>query len=306
MINEAENINPPENKTAESNHDVDSNSDNLSIAPKPNLPPLSNKEQIHLKKQGDLVYITLPSIRISDVNNEWERVIDDFKIRLQKIEKSWQPETKVHLDSQDRLLDIRQLRELNQIFVQENLKLDLVITKRRQTAVTVASAGYSVKQESSIPLFAQKNNQYAQDLAEPLYLKNTIRSGVEISHPSTVIVFGDVNPGATIIAKGDIYVWGTLKGIAHAGCRGNSESLIMALRMIPTQLRIADLVARAPDNPPDNEIAEVAYISKEGIRIRRADNFTKVNIYLPEKRCWVYQYNSELKFERNDDLKIVN
>jgi septum site-determining protein MinC len=305
MVNEAENINPEKNKNPASNHDVDSSHKIPNITQAKKSSPLNSKEQIHLKKKGDLVYITLPSTRVSEVN-EWERIIDDFKTRLQKIEKSWQPETKIHLDTQDRLLDVRQLAELKQIFEKEQLKLDLVITKRRQTAVFMASAGYSVQQESNITLFGSSSDSTPQDLAEPLYLKNTIRSGVEISHPSTIIVFGDVNPGASIVAGGDVYVWGNLKGIAHAGCRGNREALIMALRMSPTQLRIADLVARAPDNPPDNDIAEVAYISQEGIRIRRADNFTKVHLYLPEKRCWVYQYNSELKFEKNEDLKIVN
>lgn len=250
--------------------------------------PLDSKQQINLIQKGDLVYVSLP-LTIDTEYNQWQRIIDDFNVRLRKIDKSWQPDTKVHLQTQDRLLDTRQIQDLNSIFGSVKLRLDLVITKRRQTAVAAASAGYSVRQESlDIPL-VQNNSNQNQELAEPLYLKNTIRSGEEICHPSSVIIFGDVNPGANIIAHGEIIVWGTLKGIAHAGATGNRQSVIMALRMEPTQVRIADLVARAPENTLSNPIPEVAYVSPHGIRIRGANNFVKTHNFIEEEQYWVNQ-----------------
>lgn len=250
--------------------------------------PLESKQQINLIQKGDFIYITLPSSSNSE-NNQWQRILDDFKTRLHKIDKSWLPKTKVHLQTQDRLLDTRQLQDLNAILSQVQLKLYLVITTRRQTAVAAASMGYSVQQESQESALLKTNSNFTQDLAEPLYLKHTIRSGEEIYHPSSVIIYGDVNPGATIIAHGEIFVWGALKGIAHAGARGNRQALIMALKMEPTQIRIADLVARAPDNPPDNQMPEIAYISHQGIRIRAANNFTKTHVFLEESQYWVIQ-----------------
>ncbi|AFZ46739.1 septum site-determining protein MinC [Cyanobacterium stanieri PCC 7202] len=269
------------------------------------LPPLTSQEQIKLKQEGNLVYIFLPSQKTIN-NHQWQRMIEDLKTRLQQMDKSWLPNTKAHLESGDRLLDTRQIRELDEILEHHLLKLDLVIAQRRQTAVAAASAGYSVKQNPSISLFAKTKENPPQNLAEPLYIKNNLRSGVQISHPSTVIVFGDVNPGARVIAGGDVYIWGTLKGIAHAGAGGNRESLIMALKMNPTQLRIADLVARAPDDAPENSMAEVAYVSVDGIRIREADSFRKLNVFNSEKKCWVNNHNSELRFERTDNLTIQN
>lgn len=268
-------------------------------------PPLTSQEQIKLKQEGDLVYLFLPSHKTID-NDQWQRMIEDLKTRLQQMDKSWLPNTNAHLESGDRLLDTRQIRELDEILEHYLLKLDLVIAQRRQTAVAAASAGYSVKQNPSISLFAKIKENPPQNLAEPLYIKNNLRSGVQISHPSTVIIFGDVNPGAQVMAGGDVYIWGTLKGIAHAGAGGNRESLIMALKMNPTQLRIADLVARAPDDAPENSMAEVAYVSADGIRIREADSFRKLNIFDSEKKCWVNHHNSELKFERTDNLTIQN
>lgn len=255
----------------------------------PQLPKLlSSKEQISITKKRDMVEISLPPVNKNEAN-QWQRMIDDFKIRLQKIDKSWQSGTKAKIKSGDRLLDIRQLNELKSILEQIGLTLDTIITRRRQTAVAVASAGYSVTQESSLPNpweLEEGEKQENQTLVEPLYLKTTIRSGVEICHPSTIIIAGDVNPGATIIAGGDVLVWGSLRGIAHAGALGNRQALIMALKMLPTQLRIADLVARAPDNLPENYTAEIAYISDEGIKINPAENFYRTHEFLEENDYW--------------------
>ena len=80
-----------------------------------------------------------------------------------------------------------------------------------------------------------------------LYLRKTIRSGQSISSDGNIIVIGDVNPGAEVIAKGDITVWGILGGIAHAGSDGNNYARIRALKLNPVQIRIGEIFARRPD-----------------------------------------------------------
>lgn len=109
-----------------------------------------------------------------------------------------------------------------------------------------------------------------------LYLKKTIRSGQSISSDGNLIVIGDVNPGAEVIAKGDITVWGILGGIAHAGSEGNSQARIRALKMNAIQLRIAEVFARRPDgaNTPfvqkTNEfVPEEARVFKKSIIINK-------------------------------------
>ena len=69
-----------------------------------------------------------------------------------------------------------------------------------------------------------------------------------------------------------------MRGIAHAGAKGNSECCIMALQMQPTQLRIAELVARAPSGKPEFLSPEVAYVTSEGICLKPAPNFDKTHI----------------------------
>jgi septum site-determining protein MinC len=252
-------------------------------------------QQINLNKKGDLVIVELP-VNHKQEPNQWQRIIDNFKFRLSKMDKSWQIGTKVKIECHDRLLDTRQLNELENILEQVGLTIDVIITRRRQTAVAAASAGYSVQQKYA-PITPENSlkTEITQELAEPLYLKNTIRSGMEICHPSSVIIIGDVNPGALIVANGDILVWGNLKGVAHAGATGNHQALIMALKIQPTQLRIADLVARAPENSPHDDIPEIAYISSEGIKIHVASNYYRYHYFVPQNNFWVTKNQDNVK-----------
>ncbi len=74
-----------------------------------------------------------------------------------------------------------------------------------------------------------------------------IRSGQTVEYSGHLLLLGDVNPGGTIKCSGDVYVLGALRGTVHAGTEGNEESIIAASLMKPTQLRIADIISRPPD-----------------------------------------------------------
>jgi septum site-determining protein MinC len=97
---------------------------------------------------------------------------------------------------------------------------------------------------------AEKSAQTkASHVPAVLYLRQNLRSGQTISHAGHLVIIGDVNPGAEIMAEGDITVWGALRGIAHAGIGGNVEAEIRALKLQPIQIRIAHAIARSPDRP---------------------------------------------------------
>jgi septum site-determining protein MinC len=104
-----------------------------------------------------------------------------------------------------------------------------------------------------------------------LYLRQTLRSGQSVSHKGHLIIVGDVNPGAEVVADGDITVWGSLRGIAHAGINGDVAAEIRALRLEPIQLRIAHAIARSPDRPRKSALSravpETARIVNGTIRI---------------------------------------
>lgn len=75
----------------------------------------------------------------------------------------------------------------------------------------------------------------------------TLRGGQTIRYAGHVVVMGDVNPGAQIVAAGDVMVWGRLRGVVHAGASGNDGATVCALSLSPTQLRIGKHIARSPD-----------------------------------------------------------
>jgi septum site-determining protein MinC len=80
-----------------------------------------------------------------------------------------------------------------------------------------------------------------------LWVNKTIRSGTRIEFAGHIVVLGDVNPGAEVIAGGSVIVWGRLRGVVHAGAQGNRQSVVCALDLSPTQLRVAGEIAVAPE-----------------------------------------------------------
>lgn len=99
------------------------------------------------------------------------------------------------------------------------------------------------------------------------YHRGTLRGGQSLRHRGNIVVVGDVNPGAELVASGDIVVFGALRGTAHAGAEGDVAARVMALELVPTQLRIASYIA-VGDEPARRIIEpEVAYVEKDRIAI---------------------------------------
>ena len=111
-----------------------------------------------------------------------------------------------------------------------------------QTAQTLGLATRLGKPARPTP----EHNPAVRDGESAVLLRRTLRSGFSVKYAGHIIVVGDVNPGAEIVATGDILVWGRLRGMVHAGADGNENSVVCALDLSPTQLRIADHIALAP------------------------------------------------------------
>jgi septum site-determining protein MinC len=251
---------------------------NVELTESPSLENTVNPNiQVQIKTQEGKLLLILPTeSQLPASEHSWTEIWQQMKLRLLACDRSFSPNTPVHLVAQDRLLDTRQLQELAESLNQFQIQLKWVSTSRRQTAIAAVTSGYSVEQVQRQTALGSESKPANPPLAEPLYLEKTLRSGEEIRHPGHVILLGDLNPGGIVVADGDILVWGRLRGIAHAGALGNRDCLIMALQMEPTQLRIADAVARAPENSPMQFHPEVAYIAPQGIRIARVSDFSKI------------------------------
>ena len=104
-----------------------------------------------------------------------------------------------------------------------------------------------------------------------MLVRKNIRSGQFLEFDGTLIIIGDVNAGAELKASGHILILGTMRGVAHAGCKGDRQAIVYATKLLPIQLRIADLIARAPDDEEmDTTEAEIAQIVDDRLVIDSA------------------------------------
>ncbi|MDD6235049.1 MAG: septum site-determining protein MinC [Lachnospiraceae bacterium] len=116
------------------------------------------------------------------------------------------------------------------------------------------------------------------------FYKGTLRSGQMLESDSSLIVLGDVNPGAKVIAKGNVIILGALKGNIYAGAGGNEDSFVVALEMAPIQIRIGDTIARSNDSARKNKAlskdAMIAFVEDGNIYIEKLDKDTLGDIRL--------------------------
>ncbi len=233
--------------------------------------------QVQIKTQAGRIWLFLPANPSSVLNPlPWTELWEQLQQCLAAGERFWQEGSPVYLVARDRLLDVRQLQAIADTLTQAQMILRRVYTTRRQTAVAAATAGYGVEQYAPMAPLSPSIPGTTLPLDPPLYTEGTIRAGVEVRHRGTVVVLGDVNPGGSVVADGDILVWGRLRGTAHAGAQGNRQCRIMALRMEPTQLRLASQLARLPETTSAHYPPEVAYIDGDTIAIAPAEQFARL------------------------------
>ena len=177
------------------------------------------------------------------------------------------PQGRVVMEAGPWPLQCNQLQAIAQHLEQAGLQLEELSSSEPSTLV--ASAAVGLRSEAEAP-----GDQEAESLKNPdrnLHVhRGTVRAGEHLEVDGAVLVLGDVNPGARISARGDVLIWGRLRGIAHAGCHGARNARIVALQLRPLQLRIADAVARGPEEPPPQGITEQARLEGDEIAISAA------------------------------------
>jgi len=160
-----------------------------------------------------------------------------------------------------------ELKELQLYLKKLNIILSDIYSNNRETIVS----GKSLKINSTLLNHNEnKNKSFIDHFSQKkdVLHKGTVRSGDRISSNGDLIVIGDVNPGAIISAKNNVYVWGKLSGIAFAGENGNKNASIASLFLNPLQLRICEIIAIGPKDKPKNQYPEVALLEGEKIIIK--------------------------------------
>ncbi|WP_274362622.1 septum site-determining protein MinC [Paenibacillus thermotolerans] len=112
-----------------------------------------------------------------------------------------------------------------------------------------------------------------------------VRSGQTLQQDGDVLLLGDVNPGGTVISAGNIFILGSLRGMAHAGANGDEEAVIAASHLRPTQLRIAGVVSRPPDEWGFQEaFMEFAYLREGVMEIEKMHHLFRMKPHLAERK----------------------
>jgi septum site-determining protein MinC len=166
------------------------------------------------------------------------------------------------VDTSRRALRMNEQIQLEQLLAHYQMSvtsLEQVMRQRREVQTA------PLRREETLPEIAtvRMNETVQRDPRETddtLFIRRTVRSGQAIHHHSNVVVLGDVNPGAEIVAGGDIIVWGVLRGMVHAGYPDSEHAVVCSLYLSPVQLRIAHLLSRPPEGFEAQPRPEVAMI----------------------------------------------
>lgn len=163
---------------------------------------------------------------------------------------------KVALSVEGRELTIQEEKALLNV-IGENTELDIVCVLsdqedetalRMKEAVERAVRESENKQVKMAPIEPTVDSSTETSSGYGQFYKGTLRSGQVVESESSIIIMGDINPGAKVIARGNIVILGALKGYAYAGTGGNVHTFVAALEMSPMQIRIGDILARNSDD----------------------------------------------------------
>lgn len=185
-----------------------------------------------------------------DAHEEWQSVLSELTARIDQ-QSSFFAGARITVDLGQRPVPKYALGSLKAALERRGLSLAMVISDSATTQEAAIALDLRTEMAGSVP--GREHNETLPVNPEEeglpgVLIRRTLRSGRVIRSDGHVVVLGDVNPGAEIIAAGDIIVWGVLRGNVHAGAGGEASAIICALDLIPTQLRIAGYTAGAINN----------------------------------------------------------
>lgn len=188
---------------------------------------------------------------------DWSEVIEALRGQLGKGPNFFHG-AQIVIDIGERALAEEQLGELLELMRQGGVRPEALASTARESRTAARAAGIAARPIARAP--------ESEERGEATFVARTVRSGQVIRHHGHVTVLGDVNAGGEIIAGGNVVVWGRLRGTVHAGALGDRAAVICALELAPMQLRIADLIARAPEGGA-GRYPEVAFVESDQINV---------------------------------------
>ncbi len=198
---------------------------------------------------------TREGLLVSLGDGSWEKVLEELLARLDSNSEFFRG-ARVAIRLGPRSLHVSDLADLRNEFSERGITLWAALSDSPSTQTAAQSLGLEI--ELPEERAAEEVPVGSGLLGSPaILIQRTLRSGNLIQYSGHVVVLGDVNPGAEIVAGGNVIVWGRLRGVVHAGAEGDRDAVVCALDLSPTQLRIAEHAATSPPRkgPPHPEVA---------------------------------------------------
>jgi septum site-determining protein MinC len=206
--------------------------------------------------------ITIKGIRqgllVTLADGEWDDVLAALENHLGENPAFFRG-GRLALDVGERALTHAQIEGVRSMVARQDIEMWALVSTNEETRAAARESGLVIDLD-----LGREADQAAEDAKAPsgeaIVIRRTLRSGQTLRHPGDVVVIGDINPGAEVVAGGDIVVWGRVRGLVHAGALGSESAVICALDLAPTQLRIGSRIARSPEDRPDQLVPEKASV----------------------------------------------
>lgn len=183
-------------------------------------------------------------IKISE-NAEQKEIKTCLKKKLEDLKKLYQEE-KTPIKVTGKVLKNKEIEEI-QSMISEAIPVEVEFESPKMLGLHGIKKAFSKEIKSS----------------ETKFYKGSLRSGKKIEFEGSIVVLGDVNAGAEVIASENIVILGILRGLAHAGAKGNKQAIIAANKIDCPQIRISNQIKEIEKEEEEETIKNYAYISDE-------------------------------------------
>lgn len=217
-------------------------------------------EQIKIAIKGidDKLLIKIPEDNWLDIKQELLEYLNQ--------NKSFLNGAKVILELGSNSYHSSELFELKNILLDHHINIVQLSSEKPETRQAAELIGLRTFSEPKRIIQTEKEVNTSVMGEIGICINKTLRSGNVVNSEGHITVIGDVNPGACIRSKGNIIVWGKLKGEAHAGGNDNRNSVICALEMASASIAIAGISLQDSKRKPAR-LPELAFIVKNEIKI---------------------------------------
>ncbi len=199
------------------------------------------KNCINVSQKSNLIIIKINE----DAN--FDDIMKNFRFKIAQLRKLYKNE-KTPIKIVGKVLKNKEIEAIEKL-IKENLNVDVDFDMPRELGLSNIKRTFTREISTS----------------ETKFHRGSLRSGQRIEEDGSIVILGDVNSGAEVIASDNIVVVGTLRGLAHAGAKGNKEAIISAGRLDTVQIRIANIVKEI--DREEEPFTKLAYVYVEGEEI---------------------------------------